>query len=448
VARAAVIVVSWNGEAHLTDCLAAILAQAGPGDDVIVVDNGSTDGSVALVRERYPRVRLVENGRNLGFAGGCNVGLRAAQADRLILVNQDVVAQAGWLEGLLEALALPEVGVAGSKLLYPDDTVQHAGGLLRYPLALPEHRGYREPDYGQWDETCDVDYVTGASMGLRRAVLDEIGLFDEGFFPAFYEETDLCLRAKAAGYRVVYAPGSRALHHETTTVARESTDYHRWMGRGRLRLVLKHYTPAQFHDDFVPAERAWLASLTAPAMREGLRLAYLDTLLALREMPRTGVLADPAGDEAVADLLIDLRGALVPRHKGQQAISGRRLLGALPWRLEEKPFTSRIPVLGPVIARFRELWNSVATRWYVRPLIEQQNEINRRLVDEVALLQQMISEVTWEMISTLDREATDARRLSAQAVYGLREDLSRLQARMEALEAAVAALRAGRRDGA
>jgi hypothetical protein len=258
------------------------------------------------------------------------------------------------------------------------------------------------------------------------------------------------------------------------------------MGRGRLRLVLKHYTGAQFHDDFVPAERAWLASLTASPMREGLHLAYLDTLVGLGSLSRTGVLANKGGDHAVAEALIGLR-AVLSSGIGQSEMGvSQDLLSELSWRVAERPFVSSVPVLGPGIARFRELWNSVSAKWYVRPLIEQQNEVNRRLVQQVQLvteqlalaqktveaMQQTVSamreavltvqgtlspmrdtldamqerllaaergylaaqeagSVVQETVTALDREATDGRRLFAQAIYGLREDLDRLQSWIE-----------------
>lgn len=418
--RASVIIVCWNGEAYLPDCLDAVLTQVGPNDEVIVVDNGSIDGSAALTRACYPRARLIENGRNLGFGGGCNVGLRAAQGESLILINQDVVLRPGCLDAMLQALAPPDVGIVGCKLLYPDGTIQHAGGFVHYPLALSDHFGYCEPDRGQWDAPRDVEYVTGAAMAIKRTVLERIGLFDEGFFPAFYEETDLCARARTAGYRVVYAPHGVALHHEATTVDREKADYYRWVYRGRLRFVLKHYTPDQFHSDFVPAEREWQARLSVPVMRQGLRMAYLDTLLGLREMPRTGVLVE-GGEEAVAEALMGLHAALAVRKGAPEAAAG------LSWRVEERPFVSRVPLIGPLIARFRELWNSIATKWYVRPLIEQQNAINRQVIEGLLLAQ--------ESIAALDREIVDARRLHTQAIYRLYEELDRLQARVAALEA-------------
>jgi GT2 family glycosyltransferase len=404
--RTSIIAVSWNGEAYLGHCLTSILAEAGSDDEVIVVDNNSTDGSAALVRECFPQAHLIENERNLGFAGGCNVGLRAARGEYLVLVNQDITVQKGWLEALLSALAQPEAGIVGCKLLYPDGTIQHAGGFISYPLAHPGHYGYREPDEGQCDEQREVDYVIGAALGLKRQVLNDVGFFDEGFFPAFYEETDLCFRARAAGYSVIYTPGAVGTHYETTTIDRQSTDYHRWMNRGRLRFALKHYTAEQFHEEFVPAERAWLAEVSDLAIRQGLRLAYLDTVLGLRDIPRTGALAEMGSEESTAEALLGLREALSPSAGLTKATIGNFLVEP-PWRIHE----SKIPILGPVLARLRGLWDSV---W--------------RLQEKLAVVQ--------EILASLDRETTESRRAQAEAMYNLQEKADRLESRVGILEEA------------
>ena len=156
--RTSVVVISWNGASRLGGCLDALLAQIGPDDEIIVVDNGSTDSSTALVHQQYPQVRMIENQRNLGFAGGYNVGVQAAQSEYLLLVNQDVVVREGWLEAMLAALASPDVGIVGCKLLCSDGTIRHAGGSVSYPLAQLSHRGYHELDQGQWRER-RVQYI-------------------------------------------------------------------------------------------------------------------------------------------------------------------------------------------------------------------------------------------------------------------------------------------------
>lgn len=124
------IVLSWNGKKYIADCLDALLAQDYAHLELLVVDNGSTDGTPELVAEQYPLVTLIRNGRNLGFAPGNNIGLRAATGDLLVLLNQDTRVQPGCLAALAATFADPSIGVAGCKLLYPDGTIQHAGGYL------------------------------------------------------------------------------------------------------------------------------------------------------------------------------------------------------------------------------------------------------------------------------------------------------------------------------
>lgn len=278
--RASIIVVSWNGEAHLGGCLDAVIAQARVGDEIIVVDNASTDGTVALVRERYPRVLLIENDRNLGFAGGCNVALRQARGDVFFVLDQDVVLREGWLDAMDEALADQTIGVAGCKLVYSDEqTIQHAGGMIDWPRAIPDHRGYRKVDDGRWDESSDVDYVTGAAWGFRRDMLERVGELDEGFWPGYYEEVDYCFRIREAGLRVVYVPKAQAIHAESASFVRGSDAYLKAFHRGRLRFVLKYLSMERFLEDFFPAERLWLSEGLTSDQRAAMGQAYRTALL-------------------------------------------------------------------------------------------------------------------------------------------------------------------------
>ena len=412
--------VAYNGERYLRACLGSIASQLGPEDELILVDNGSLDNSAEVAATCCPDARLIRNERNLGYAGGCNVGLDAALGRVLVLANQDIEVREGWLDALVEALDDEQVGIAGCKLLFPDGRIQHAGGGIEYPLALPTLPGRGEPDDGRWDTPRDVDYVMGAALALRRDVLERVGRLDEGFSPAYYEDTDLCQRARMAGLRVRYQPRSAAAHLETTSVEREGIEYHRWMGRGRLRFVLKHWTLAQFLGDFVPAERQWLRSLAAEPLRQGLRHAYLDTILSLRTIPRCGVLAEDGAVEPVAEKLLELR----------SEIGGPRRTGVEPtdalWEIHEQPFRSRVPLIGPLIVAFREAWNRVSTQWYVRPLIEQQNRINLEIA--VRLDQQRDElEVACALLTQLDREAADGRVATARALHALSARLERLE---------------------
>jgi GT2 family glycosyltransferase len=276
---ASLIVINWNGAAFLAACLQALLAQVTAKDEIIVVDNDSTDHSVELVRAHFPGVQVLCNARNRGYAGGANTGLRAARGDVLVLLNPDAEVHDECLAVLKGALQDKRVGIVGCKLYYPGgEVIQHAGGIINFPQATADHHSYRQHDNGQWNQEREVDYVTGAALALRRDILDEVGFFDEGFYPAYYEEADYCFRVRRAGYDVRYVPQAVATHHEHTALGEKSYHYLRYFHRNRLRFVLKHRGPGYFLDDFVPAELDWLAKMPLRA-RYVLNNVYLDVML-------------------------------------------------------------------------------------------------------------------------------------------------------------------------
>jgi GT2 family glycosyltransferase len=276
------IFLNWNGKQYLDQCLSSALKQAYAGEStIIMVDNGSTDGSASYVRSRFPQVRVIENGRNLGYAGGMNVGLRAATSDVSVILNNDVILPKDWLAELVKPMAEdPSIGVAGCKIFYPDgETLQHAGGIVQFPRMSTDHYGYREVDDGAFEALRDVDYVTSAAMALRSSMLAQIGYLDEGFFPIYYDDVDICLRACDAGFRVVYVPSSTMIHLESATVGYASLGYLLNMHAGRLRFALKRLSAEAFADAFVPAEVAWLAEEATADEKTVISHAYLAAML-------------------------------------------------------------------------------------------------------------------------------------------------------------------------
>jgi len=173
-----VIILNWNGRPYLEACLVSLEAQTFAPDRIILVDNGSSDGSVAFVRERFPQVIVRENGGNLGFAAGNNAALRDVTADVVVLLNPDVVLSPDALSALAEVMtADATIGIIGCKLWYPGgDLIQHAGGYITHPQALPRHYGIGERDEGQYEVARDVEYVIGAAAALRSSMIDRIGL--------------------------------------------------------------------------------------------------------------------------------------------------------------------------------------------------------------------------------------------------------------------------------
>lgn len=396
-----VILPVWNGMADLPACLAALTAQAPAPGEIIAVDNASTDGSAAWIAAHYPQVRLICNEQNLGFGGACNLGLDAARGDMLVLLNQDTEVRPGWLAGLMAELdAHPTAGIVGSKALYPDGTIQHAGGEIDAQGA-GRHRGLHTPDTGEFDTPGEVEYVSGASLALRRAVYLQIGGFDPGFHPAYCEDVDLCLRARAAGWTVRYAPQSVLVHNERSAAATQDPAGMLRYHRHRLRLVCKHWPLARLQDEFLPAESAWLQGLGPGGERlvAAVHQAYLHQLLNLGELMawrQTFLTAAPDEADGLAHVLLALR-AVYPRTPiGQLAPPALPLpppltdAGELA-AVRPQPFRSSIPVVGKLVAAIRGAFNRIATESYVTPMFQQQSRFNHSVLQalhetQVALL--------------------------------------------------------------
>jgi len=210
-----VIVLNYNGKGFLNSCLSSLASQTYSDFEVIVVDNGSRDGSPEYIEENYPWVRLAKNDENLGFAGGTNVGIRAAKGEFIITLNNDSRADSRFIEELIKPMADPEVGVCAAKMLFPDGRINSAGICISRSGAAWD-RGMFEPDRGQYEF---VEEVFGACAGAalyRREMMDEIGLFDEDFF-LYLEDVDLAFRARLAGWKCLYVPGARVIHHHGGT---------------------------------------------------------------------------------------------------------------------------------------------------------------------------------------------------------------------------------------
>jgi GT2 family glycosyltransferase len=409
--KASVIVLAWNGMEYLEGCLDAVLAQDYPDFEVIVVDNGSTDGSADFVAARYPQVRLIRNERNLGFAGGNNVGLRAADGDVLVLLNQDTEVQAGWLKSLVEPTASDaNVGIVGAKALYPDGTLQHAGGHVD-ERGEGRHYGYQEQDHGQYDRGRDVDYVTGASLAITRRAYEVVGGLDEGFDPAYFEDVDWCYRVRNAGFRVLYEPRAVFVHKETSVIDYDQVYV---FERNRLRFVLKHWPLDRLTDEFLPGEQVWLESWGEGAewLISAVHHAYIYNLLRLSSVVDWREKVFGKGSEnfkVLTEALFTLRslipllpariqktqsfGEPVPEGtvSGETSSVEEELLERLhqQWTVEEYEFDSDVPILGPLIAAFRRGWNRISTKWYVDFMFQQQTAFNAAVV---TMLERMVQQ--------------------------------------------------------
>lgn len=242
--RTLLVVLNYNGRELVEKCLASMQDLAGrPDVHVLVADNGSTDGSVEMVRERFPWALVRENGSNLGFSGGNNAILANYEADAYVLLNNDIEAHPGWLDAMQAAAQDPRVGVVGAQLLFPDGLVQHAGGVIDARGA--RHAVYRTPPEPPGAPR-DADFITFACAYIKREVLERIGYLDEGYSPIYSEDSDFCVRARKAGFRVVYAPSAVLTHKESVTTGRQPMTKAklRLSERNRLRLKFIHAPPS------------------------------------------------------------------------------------------------------------------------------------------------------------------------------------------------------------
>lgn len=239
-----IVILNWNGLSDTLACLESLQRLDYPDYEIVVVDNGSTDGSVPVIRERFPVVTMLENAENWGYAGGNNVGLRHAMAqgaDYALLLNNDTVVDPAFLGILVNAAeAEPAVGIAGPTIYYYEqpDIIWSAGGAIDWRRGSTRMVGLDERDEGQFGaEPRPVDFVTGCAMLVRRAVLERVGLLDERFF-AYYEETEWCVRVRRAGYKIVHVPLARIWHKISPAAQADSPLVHYYMTRNRL-LFLK-----------------------------------------------------------------------------------------------------------------------------------------------------------------------------------------------------------------
>lgn len=230
---------NWNRKELLRACLDTLRRQAEVAFEVIVVDNGSADGSAEMAEAEFG-VRVIRNRENRGFCAANNQGIAAAQGDFVALINNDAEGAEGWLAALHRACSsAPDIGMAASKVLVWEDPsrIDKAGHLI-FPDGQNRGRGSGAADQGQYDREEEVLWPDGCAAMYRKAMLDEIGGFDEDFF-AYGDDAELGLRARIAGWRCVYTPHAVVRHHRGSTLGKDSVRRLELIERNRLLLALK-----------------------------------------------------------------------------------------------------------------------------------------------------------------------------------------------------------------
>ena len=233
--RISVIVVNWNGRRFLEDCLGSLCRQTFPYLETILVDNGSTDSSVGLVREKFPGVKIVELKENRGFTGGNLAGIEAAHGEFIALVNNDARADEKWLETLLQPMLQdPTVGICATKLIFAGAERINSAGDCITSAAVGFNRGLGE-DGALFNEPELVFGACAAAVLYRRKMLDEIGFLDDDFY-LYDEDTDLSFRARLAGWKCVYVPGA-VVHHVANATAVRLSETHVYYHTRNLEFV-------------------------------------------------------------------------------------------------------------------------------------------------------------------------------------------------------------------
>jgi GT2 family glycosyltransferase len=235
--RVAVVVLNWNRWQDTVGCLASLHLQDYPNFYLLVVDNGSTDDSVAQIKNSEPTIELLQSGFNLGFGGGCNVGIRKALADGadyVWLVNSDATVDPHALSALVKVaeqnLSLGSVGSVLYEVDAPDQVQLWGGGRVRLWSGRSRHQLSPGP----------LDFISGASVLLRRAALEEVGLFDQPTFFMYWEDTDLGFRLRRAGWQLAVAHDSRVWHKQSASLGKRNPLLDEYFVRSGVRFLRRH----------------------------------------------------------------------------------------------------------------------------------------------------------------------------------------------------------------
>jgi GT2 family glycosyltransferase len=252
IPKVRIIVLNWNGYDVTRECLASLSKIDYPNYGIVLVDNGSTDGSPEKLGAEFPVITVIRNKENMGFTGGNNVGIRRALeqgADYILLLNNDTVVATNFLSELIRAGESDgRIGLLNPKILYfePSDRIWYAGGSFNIWKGIASHRGNREVDRGLYDLPEEVTFITGCAFLIKTEVIRKIGMLDDYLFYAC-EDTDWTIRSLKAGYKALYVPSSVIWHKESMDVKRNAGKAFRDFYNVRNSLLLARRHSKAYH---------------------------------------------------------------------------------------------------------------------------------------------------------------------------------------------------------
>lgn len=236
-----IIIVNWNAGKYLKDCIFSLENQTYENFEIIMVDNASSDGSVEFVEKNFPKIRIIKNKSNVGFAEGNNIGIRNSTGDVIALFNPDAKAERNWLSTLVSVLqSSDKIAAVSGKMYYMGDQYGKDAVFCTWPkIDQYSAMAYTFHDH---EPSSKVDSLTGGAMIVKKNVINKIGLLDRDYF-IYFEETDWCARMIRAGYDLIYTPDAIVWHHVSATIS-ESDKKIYFMERSRIRFALKNFDAA------------------------------------------------------------------------------------------------------------------------------------------------------------------------------------------------------------
>ena len=224
--RVCIVVLAWNRREDTLECLRSLARVTDPDTTVLLVDNGSTDGTADAVKMEFPGIKLIETGENLGYTGGNNAGIRRALelgADYVLILNNDTIVDPGFIREMLAVASRSErIGFVSPKIYFQDpDLLWFAGARFRTWCGYGRMEGYRETDHGQYDQIREIDRPCGCAVLVSRRLCEEAGLMDPSLF-LYMDEIEWMLRAKKKGFKAFFAPKAAVWHKVSATVGKEN----------------------------------------------------------------------------------------------------------------------------------------------------------------------------------------------------------------------------------